>query len=155
MISQVSVRPALAPELDQSSSPQLPPRPFFHGPFRLPHVKQTMAASTLNLLLPENTMILPSPEKLENWPLFWTLPCPSALCASPADSVLKCLQTTDALYTIPLHSVQQPRAFEHKPPVHPHSIHPSSFPTSTNFYSPVDSPSIDTTHPSIHSLIHP
>lgn len=127
MISRVSVRPALAPELDQGSSPQLLPRPFFHGPFRLPHVKllspaqpgATVAASTLNLLLPENTMILPSLQKLETWPLFWTLPCPSALCASSADSVLKCLQITDALYATPLHSVQQPRAFEHKPPVYP------------------------------------
>lgn len=118
-----------------------------------------MAASTLNLLLPENTMILPSLQKLETWPLFWTLPCPSALCVSSADCVLKCLQITDALYATPLHSVQQPRAFEHKPPVHPHSIHPSRFPTSTNFYSPVThhpstSPILPSTHSSFHPLTH-
>lgn len=39
-------------------------------------MKQTLAASTLNLLLPENTMILPSPEKLENWPLSGPFPAP-------------------------------------------------------------------------------
>lgn len=100
--------------------------------------------------------------KLETQASFWNPPCPSAF-PSPADSAPIYLSDHSFSPYLPPCAQLRPllRAFEHKPPIHPHIIHLTHTPAtpppsqlSTNYLLTPYSPSTHSTHSFIYSLIH-
>lgn len=96
--------------------------------------------------------------KLETPASFWNPPCPSAF-PSPADSAPIYLSNHSFSPYLPPCAQLRPllRAFEHKPPIHPHIIHLTHTPAtpppsqlSTNYLL-----TIRPLHPLFHLFTHP
>lgn len=92
--------------------------------------------------------------KLETPASFWNPPCPSAF-PSPADSAPIYLSNHSFSPYLPPCAQLRPllRAFEHKPPIHPHIIHLTHTP-ATPPPSPTHHPPTPPTLSSIHSSTH-